>query len=152
SAGSGTWSIWARGGRNTANSNWQDGAPAAPLPPANNPAGPDGYSWWDCPLFDHPYRALPNTDAGPGPRSDTNFRQNWAGGGVTPGGIQGNARPEQCDYRRLQGLHSGVMTAGLCDGSVRSISTNISALTFERLCTPIRKSTRKGASMLQSLG
>jgi hypothetical protein len=29
-AGSVTWSIWARGGRNTTNSNWADGAGAAP--------------------------------------------------------------------------------------------------------------------------
>src|SRR5262249_3706402 len=43
--GSVTWSIWARGGRNTTNSNWQDGAPGAPLPPAPNAAGPDGYTW-----------------------------------------------------------------------------------------------------------
>ncbi len=135
-AGSVTWSIWARGGRNTTNSNWLDGAPAAPLPPANNSAGPDGYTWWDCPLFDHPYRNRSNLNAGPGPRSDPNFRQNWDGGVVNPGGIQGNPRPHQCDYRRLQALHSGVMTAGLADGSVRSISASISALTWQRVCTP----------------
>jgi prepilin-type N-terminal cleavage/methylation domain-containing protein len=135
-AGSVTWSIWARGGRNTTNSPWQDGAPAATLPPADNPSGPDGYTWWDCPLFDHPYRTSSNTDAGPGPRSITNFRQNWDGGVVNPGGIQGSPFPSQCDYRRLQALHSGgVMTAGLCDGSVRSIGATISALTFERVCT-----------------
>jgi hypothetical protein len=135
-SGSVTWSIWARGGKNTTNSNWLDGAPAAPLPPATNPAGPDGYTWWDCPLFDHPYRTLANLDAGPGPRSLTNFRQNWDGGVVNPGGIQGSPRPEQCDYRRLQALHSGVMTAGLADGSVRTVSASISALTWERVCTP----------------
>jgi prepilin-type N-terminal cleavage/methylation domain-containing protein len=135
-AGSVTWSIWARGGRNTTNSNWLDGAPAAPLPPANNAAGPDGYTWWDNPLFDQPYRTLSNLNAGPGPRSLTNFRQNWDGGVVNPGGIQGNPLPEQCDYRRLQALHSGVMIAGLADGSVRTISANISALTFERVCAP----------------
>jgi hypothetical protein len=32
-------------------------------------------------------------------------------------------------------MHSGVMTAGLADGSVRTINASISALTFERLCT-----------------
>jgi prepilin-type N-terminal cleavage/methylation domain-containing protein len=134
--GSVTWSIWSRGGKNTTNSNWLDGAPAAPLPPTPNPAGPDGYAWWDCPLFDPPYRVPSNTDAGPGPRSDTNFRQNWDGGVVNPGGIQGNPRPDQCDYRRLQALHSGSMIAGLCDGSVRTISASISALTWERVCAP----------------
>ena len=85
-------------------------------------------------MFDHPYRSS-NTDGGPGPRSISNFRQNWDGGVVNPGGIQGGAVPLQCDYRRLQALHTGVMTAGIADGSVRSISANISALTFERVCT-----------------
>ena len=135
-SGSVTWSIWARGGKNTTNSNWADGAPAAPLPPATNAAGPDGYAWWDCPLFDAPYRTPSTTNNGPGPRSDPNFRQNWDGGVVNPGGIQANPRPLQCDYRRLQALHGSVMTAGLADGSVRSINASISALTWQRVCTP----------------
>jgi hypothetical protein len=79
---------------------------------------------------------LPNTDAGPGPRSDPNFRQNWDGGVVNPGGIQGNPRPNACDYRRLQALHNGVMVAGLADGSVRTVSASISALTWQRVCSP----------------
>jgi prepilin-type N-terminal cleavage/methylation domain-containing protein len=136
-SGSVTWSIWARGGRNTVNSDWLDGAPAAPLPPASNAAGPDGYTWWDCPAFDAPYRTPSNTNNGPGPRTIVNFRQNWDGGVVNPGGIQGGAFPHKCDYRRLQALHSGgVMMAGLADGSVRSINATISALTFERVATP----------------
>jgi prepilin-type N-terminal cleavage/methylation domain-containing protein/prepilin-type processing-associated H-X9-DG protein len=136
-SGSVTWSIWSWGGKNTTNSNWADGAPAAPLPPTNNPAGPDGYSWWDCPLFDHPYRTPSTPNNGPGPRSDPNFRQNWDGGVVNPGGIQGNTQPLACDYRRLQAMHSGgVMNAGLADGSVRAINASISALTWQRVCTP----------------
>lgn len=136
-AGSVTWSIWARGGRNTTNAAWADGAPAAPLPPNNNANGPDGYTWWDNPAFNTPYRAAGNTNAGPGPRSDPNFRQNWDGGVVNPGGIQANAIPHRCDYRRLQALHSGgVMVTGLCDGSVRNVSATISALTFDRICYP----------------
>jgi len=135
--GSVTWSIWTRGGKNTTNSNWSDGAPAAPLPPTPNPAGPDGYSWWDCPLFDHAYRTPGTPNNGPGPRSDPNFRQNWDGGVVNPGAIQGNTRPYQCDYRRLQALHSGgIMNAGLADGSVRAVNATISALTWQRVCTP----------------
>jgi hypothetical protein len=136
-AGSVTWSIWTRGGKNTTNSNWADGAPAAPLPPTPYTASPDGYTWWDNALFDAPYR-LPNTNtnAGPGPRTDPNFRQNWDGGVVNPGGIQGGARPFQCDYRRLQALHSGVMVTGLADGSVRMVSATISALTWQRVCSP----------------
>jgi prepilin-type N-terminal cleavage/methylation domain-containing protein len=136
-AGSVTWSIWTRGGRNTTNSNWLDGAPAAPLPPTVNNNGPDGYTWWDNPLFDQPYRTLTNLNAGPGPRSDPNFRQNWDGGVVNPGGIQVSPRPHRCDYRRLQAMHSGIMNAGLADGSVRAVSATISALTWQRVCTPL---------------
>src|SRR5207248_4703557 len=78
-SGSVTWSIWTRGGKNTTNSNWADGAPAAPLPPASNANGPDGYSWRDRPLFDHPYRVPSNTNAGPAPPRDPNFRPNQDG-------------------------------------------------------------------------
>lgn len=134
-AGSVTWSIWARGGRNTVNSNWADGAGAASVPPAANTSGPAGYSWWDNPAFDAPYLSLSNMNGGPGPRSDPNFRQNWDGGVVNTGGIQGNAIPHRCDYRRLQALHTGAMTAGLADGSVRTVNASISALTWQRLCT-----------------
>jgi hypothetical protein len=135
-AGSVTWSIWSRGPRNSTSA-WIDGAPTAPLPPAAHAAGPDGYTWWDCPLFDHAYR-LPTTNlnAGPGPRSDPNFRQNWDGGVVNPGGIQGNPRPRQCDYRRMQAMHGNVMTAGLADGSVRMVGANISANTWQIVCNP----------------
>jgi prepilin-type N-terminal cleavage/methylation domain-containing protein len=135
-AGSVTWSIWARGGKNTTNANWADGAPAAPLPPANHTAAPDGYSWWDSAMFDAPYRTPSNTNAGPGPRTDPNFRQNWDGGVVNPGGIQANPRPHQCDYRRLQALHGNVAVVGLADGSVRTVSSNVSALTWQRVATP----------------
>jgi prepilin-type N-terminal cleavage/methylation domain-containing protein len=136
-SGSVTWSIWARGGKNTTNSNWADGAGSASLPPAVNNNGPAGYSWWDTPTFDAPYLSEANINSGPGPRTVTNFRQNWDGGVVNPGGIQGGPFPHKCDYRRLQALHSGgVMTAGLADGSVRTINATISALTLERVCTP----------------
>jgi hypothetical protein len=130
-----TWSIWARGGRNTTNSPWADGAPAAPFPPAVNNNAPDGYTWWDCPMFDGPYRTPGSTNNGPGPRTDPNFRQNWDGGVVNPGGIQGDAIPLRCDYRRLQAMHAWVMVAGLADGSVRNISANISAPTFAFVAT-----------------
>ncbi|MFO0811114.1 MAG: DUF1559 domain-containing protein [Gemmataceae bacterium] len=141
-AGSVTWSIWARGPRFTGgvlDSQWADGAPSAASPPAANNAqpGPDGYSWWDNPAFDQAYRlgaATPNS--GPGPRSDPNFRQNWDGGVVNPGGIQAGAVPRQCDYRRLQALHGNVMIAGLSDGSVRNVQASISANTWQLVCDP----------------
>lgn len=73
---------------------------------------------------------------GPGPRTDPNFRQNWNGGVPNPGGIQANPRPRYCDYRRLQAMHSGVMTTGLADGSVRMVNANVSALTLQYVGTP----------------
>jgi len=134
--GSVTWSIWTRGGKNTTNSNWADGAPASPLPRAANTAAPDGYTWWDNALFDAPYRTPGTTNNGPGPRTDPNFRQNWDGGVANPGGVQGSPRPFACDYRRLQAMHGNVMIAGLADGSVRSINANIGALTLMWAATP----------------
>jgi len=134
SAGSFTWSIWARGGRNSTNSAWGDGAAAASVPPAQNQSPPAGYSWWDNPAFDQPY-INPTDPNSVGPRSDPNFRQNRDCGVVNPGGIQGDAIPLRCDYRRLQAMHSGVMTTAMADGSVRGVSANISALTWQRVCT-----------------
>lgn len=118
SNGSFTYSIWARGPKKTSSTtaDWNDGA------------GVLG-DWWDMPTFD-----VPNT--GVGPRSDPNFRQNWNGGVVNPGGIQGNVVPLACDYRRLQALHGSTMNVGLCDGSVRSINSSISATTWQIICGP----------------
>jgi type II secretory pathway pseudopilin PulG len=141
--GSFTYSIWSRGPRTTAAaplvsgaSPWVDGAPAVPAPPSAYTNYPDGYTWWDNPAFDMPYRNSTLT-AGPGPRSDPNFRQNWNGGVVNPGGIQASPRPRQCDYRRLQALHGNIMTAGLADGSVRTVNANISANTWQLVCNPV---------------
>jgi prepilin-type N-terminal cleavage/methylation domain-containing protein len=133
-AGSVTWSIWARGGRNTTNSNWGDGAGGAPVPPAINQSPPAGYAWWDNPAFDQPLITATDPNS-VGPRSDPNFRQNRDCGVVNPGGIQGDAIPLRCDYRRLQALHAGVMMTAMADGSVRGVSSNISALTWQYVCT-----------------
>ena len=129
-AGSCTWSIWARGGRSNTLAPWQDGAGTSTADaPALNTNYPGGYTWWDCPVFDI-------VAASTGPRSDPNFRQNWDGGVVNPGGVQGNPVPQGCDYRRLQALHSNVMIAGLADGSVRSVNSNVSATTWQLVCGP----------------
>jgi prepilin-type N-terminal cleavage/methylation domain-containing protein len=133
-SGSFTYSIWARGPRTAANP-WVDGAPTVPVT-GTYTNYPEGYTWWDNPAFNPPYRTTTNLDAGPGPRSDPNFRQNWNGGVVNPGGIQGNPRPRQCDYRRLQALHTGVMTAGLADGSVRMVRDTIGANTWQIVSYP----------------
>jgi prepilin-type N-terminal cleavage/methylation domain-containing protein len=122
-----TYSIWTRGPwvRNT--SQWLDGV-----------AG-NSDAWWDNPVFDAPLNSVvpsPCAQPGCGPRSDPNFRQNWNGGVVNPGGIQGNVVPSACDYRRLQALHGSIMNAALADGSVRTVSASISASTWQIVCGP----------------
>ncbi len=135
--GSFTYSIWSRGPRHSTISPWIDGAPTTTTvaPVANNLTFPEGYTWWDNPTFDPPYRNATLTN-GPGPRTDPNFRQNWNGGVANPGGVQTGARPRQCDYRRVQALHGSVMTTGLADGSVRSVTSSVSALTWQYAGTP----------------
>src|SRR5262249_22303794 len=41
-----------------------------------------------------------------------------------------------CDPTRIHALSTGVMLAGLGDGSVRSISQGVSALTWQQACDP----------------
>jgi prepilin-type N-terminal cleavage/methylation domain-containing protein len=120
-----TFSIWARGPWVRDTSPWSDGV------------GSDTDAWWDNPVFDSP-TTPPNPCASGicGPRSDPNFRQNWNGGVVNPGGIQAQPFPGACDYRRLQALHGTIMNAALADASVRAISTTISAFTWKVVCGP----------------
>jgi prepilin-type N-terminal cleavage/methylation domain-containing protein len=124
--GSITFSLWSRGPA-TSNSPWADGSRSV-----GQAAYPEGTAWWDNPAFDTPLSDSTHY----GPRSDPNFRQNWNGGVVNPGGIQGNPFPNGCDFRRLQALHGSVMTAGLADGSVRTVSSSISAQTWLLVCNP----------------
>ncbi|MEQ1825714.1 MAG: DUF1559 domain-containing protein [Pirellula sp.] len=138
STGSFTFSIWARGGRTTTHSNWVDGAPAAAdLTVANGSATEvaAGYTWWDCPVFNATLRNPANYAAGPGPRTDPAFR-NPFNGVPNPGGIQDGVVEGRCDWRRPQAMHTGSMTAGLLDGSVRTISSSINVVTFDRSCLP----------------
>jgi prepilin-type N-terminal cleavage/methylation domain-containing protein len=115
-----TYSVWARGPRNATNSNWPDRS------------GVISPWWWDNPAFDTPLQDSTHY----GPRSDPNFRQNWNGGVVNPGGFQGNTVPGGCDYRRLNALHGPVMNVGLADGSGRSLSASLSATTWQIVCNP----------------
>jgi hypothetical protein len=137
--GSFTYSIWARGPQHATLAPWADGTNTiniTTIPPvANNRVFPEGYTWWDNPAFDPPYRNT-GLNNGPGPRTDPNFRQNWNGGVPNPGGIQASPRPRQCDYRRLQAMHGNVMIAGLADGSVRGVTPTVSALTWAFVGTP----------------
>lgn len=125
--GSYTYSIWARGMKITAGANWADGAGV--WNPATGPTGANN-SWWDMPAFDMPLATV-------GPRSDPNFRQNWNGGVLNPGSFQAGAAINACDYRRLQGLHTGVMNVALLDGSVRTLSASLTAVTWNNACKPM---------------
>jgi prepilin-type N-terminal cleavage/methylation domain-containing protein len=137
--GSFTFSIWSRGGRHGTFSNWSDGPTASDLTVANGSATEvyAGYTWWDSPVFNSTLRNPANLTAGPGPRSDATFR-NPFNGVPNPGGIQGGSIPEGgCDWRRPQAMHTGSMTTGIGDGSVRMLSASINSVTFDRACTPM---------------
>ena len=133
-----TWSIWSRGGKNAAN-DWQDGGLAANVfpRPSTLPLArqTEGYSWWDCPVFDAPLRNITMPVQGPGPRSDPSFRNGWNGVN-NPGGIQSGATMGATDYRRLQALHGLAMVSSLADGAVRSISSSIDPIVFQHACDP----------------
>ena len=139
STGSFTFSIWARGGRRTTHSNWVDGSPAAADLTLTNGTATEvyaGYTWWDCPVFNATLRNPANLAAGPGPRTNPTFR-NPFNGVPNPGGVQsGPIREGGCDWRRPQAMHDGVMTAGLADGSVRTVSASINSVTFDRVSQP----------------
>jgi prepilin-type N-terminal cleavage/methylation domain-containing protein len=134
-----TWSIWTRAGKNSSN-DWQDGAMPAPDYPTPSTLPRDrqteGYSWWDCPVFDAPYRETDTPNRGPGPRSDPAFRDGW-NGVKNPGGIQAGARIGSTDYRRLQALHGNIMIGTLADGSVQSVSAAIDSIVFRNACDPM---------------
>jgi prepilin-type N-terminal cleavage/methylation domain-containing protein len=116
-----TYSMWARGPKNRENSPW----------PADGGGTVNWDWWWDNPAFDQPlYEGYQF-----GPRSSPSFYQRY--NDVTnPGGIQGWAVPEGCDFRRVQALHREFMTTGLADGSVRSLSAKIGATTWQIVCNP----------------
>ncbi len=133
-----TFSIWARGGRTAAFSPWADGATTAADLTANNGTATEvnpGYTWWDCPVIDATLRNPSNFAAGPGPRSDPTFR-NPFNGVPNPGGVQSGTFETGCDWRRPQAMHAGVMTTGLADGSVRTVSSTINITTFQLACSP----------------
>ena len=135
--GSFTFSIWARGGRHATHSNWSDGPTAVDLTLPNGSATEvnAGYTWWDMPVINATYRNA-TLNNGPGPRSDITFR-NPFNGVPNPGGVQGGSIPEGgCDWRRPQAMHTGVMTTGMGDGSVRTVSSSINSVTFDRVCIP----------------
>jgi prepilin-type N-terminal cleavage/methylation domain-containing protein len=71
------------------------------------------------------------------------FGWHEAGGGYDPSFNGGTGQPFQvtpavsaCDWRVMQGAHSGVMVVGLGDGSVRGVNGGLSLTTWVRACTP----------------
>jgi hypothetical protein len=127
--GSFTYSIWARGPRNSGTG--KDGFPGNNVWPDRS--GVTSAWWWDNPAFDTPLLDSLHY----GPRSDPNFRQNYDGGVVNPGSFQTNTIPNACDYRRLNALHGAVMNVGLADGSVRTMTGSITATTWQNACNPV---------------
>jgi prepilin-type N-terminal cleavage/methylation domain-containing protein len=127
--GSITFCIWARGAKSNTVSAWSDDGGVDDLTKPGT--FPVGYSYWDNPAYDTPLWDSTHY----GPRSDPNFRQGFFGV-ANPGGIQGGALPGGCDYRRVQCLHGNLMTTGLCDGSVRMVSSTISASTWQIVSNP----------------
>jgi hypothetical protein len=128
--GSITYCIWSRGAKSNSVDAWSDGS-NADTPTAATGTYPDGYSWWDSPSYDTPLVDATHY----GPSSNPNFRQAY-NGVVNPGGIQGNPAPKACDFRRVQALHGTLMTTGLCDGSVRMVSSTLSASTWQIVSNP----------------
>ncbi len=51
-------------------------------------------------------------------------------------GFQAGPAPAQCNWYVTQGGHTGTMQIGLCDGSVRGVSTNLSVTTWTNACYP----------------
>ncbi len=52
------------------------------------------------------------------------------------GMFQAQPAQDQCDPRLPQGYHRGLSLIGMCDGSVRSVSNQLSATTWYYLCSP----------------
>jgi hypothetical protein len=83
---------------------------------------------WDTPAFgSHEYY-----------NNTTGFDPNYTG--HSPGnpliGFQNSPAPQACDYTVTQGAHTGGMVVGLGDGSVRTVNTGISLVTWQRACYP----------------
>lgn len=96
-------------------------------PPAPNTSAPTGYTWWDCPVFDCVYTATTNTNGGPGPRGDWRiFARTGTGAWLIQAAFR-RIHPTALRLSPPASTHAGVMTAALADGSVRTLSGNMSA-------------------------
>jgi prepilin-type N-terminal cleavage/methylation domain-containing protein len=91
------------------------------------------YDLWDAPIFGireygAPFGGAWGFDPG---FTDTGTRD-------VPAGIPFQVNPglNQCNWHVTQGNHSGGMTVGLGDGSVRFVTAGISNLTWLHACTP----------------
>ncbi len=82
---------------------------------------------WDTPAFGW-------HDAGLG--YDPNFEQNQNPG--SPGGIPFQIAPavSACEWKVVQGAHTGVMLVGMGDGSVRGVGAGVSLPTWVAVCRP----------------
>jgi prepilin-type N-terminal cleavage/methylation domain-containing protein len=83
---------------------------------------------WDTPAF-----GWRNANIG----FDPGWYDTITGQGVNRGyAFQVAPQPSACDWYVLQGAHSGVMIAGLGDGSVRAVSNAVSLTTWNYACKP----------------
>jgi len=98
-----------------------------------NANGPDGYSWWDNPAFDQPYRNAVEHQRRPA-RAATRTSARIGTAASQPGRYSGQPGADDLRYRRLQAMHGSVMIAGLADGSVRAVNASISAATWKIVC------------------
>jgi len=73
-----------------------------------------------------------------GAQNDQIGQMNEGGAMFNSGGVgfQGGPSLQQCNWYVTQGPHTGVMMAGLGDGSVRPVSGSMSVNTWTNACTP----------------
>jgi prepilin-type N-terminal cleavage/methylation domain-containing protein/prepilin-type processing-associated H-X9-DG protein len=96
--------------------------------------GPHG---WDSPVFGwHEWQSLNFPTQYAQTPFDPSFAQAYVNGVPTGTPFQIAPSLSNCDWRITQGGHSGVMNVLLGDGSVRGVSSGISAVTWWSACMP----------------
>ncbi|AMV30267.1 putative major pilin subunit [Gemmata sp. SH-PL17] len=132
--------------------------PATLVGPKNGPNSAGG-SWWLRGIYNSGAftgtGSPPNTDSYPGDRVSPVFGGGVSGDGTrwyigldakpTIFGIPGNNNTSGiCDRGQASSPHSGLIQVGLADGSVRTVSSGVSAATWWAACT------RNGGDMVGS--
>ena len=96
--------------------------------------GPHG---WDTPVFGwHEWQSINFPTQYAQTPFDPSFAQSYVNGVPTGTPFQVAPGLNACDWRIMQGGHSGTMNVLLGDGSVRGVSSGISAVTWWSACMP----------------